>query len=350
MAAAEVAKDTSTEALMNCRQLALKISANSVYGFTGATIASLPCLAISSSVTAYGREMIQLTKETVLERYTIANGYKADAKVIYGDTDSVMINFGVGLEESMALGKEAAKFVTTKFITPISLAWEKCYYPYLLMSKKRYAGLLWMKPTNYEKLDAKGIETVRRDNCQFMSNTLQGCLNRILIDKDPNGAKEYCRRQLYSLLNNEVDMSQLVISKGLTKTEYAGKQTHVEVNKKIQRRHPGEEFGLGDRVPYVLIQQLANIAPGGKKKKTPTYTKAEDPVYALEKNLQIDTKHYIDMIERPLMRIFKPIFRDPKAELMRGEHMLSKKTNTPVNHGITMFAKVVPACPDASRV
>ena len=40
----------------------VKISANSVYGFTGATIGKLPCLAISSSVTAYGRQMIEKTK------------------------------------------------------------------------------------------------------------------------------------------------------------------------------------------------------------------------------------------------------------------------------------------------
>jgi DNA polymerase delta subunit 1 len=37
------------------RQLALKISANSVYGFTGATVGQLPCLEISASVTAFGR-------------------------------------------------------------------------------------------------------------------------------------------------------------------------------------------------------------------------------------------------------------------------------------------------------
>jgi DNA polymerase delta subunit 1 len=42
--------------------LYMKISANSVYGFTGATIGKLPLLAISSSVTAYGREMIEATK------------------------------------------------------------------------------------------------------------------------------------------------------------------------------------------------------------------------------------------------------------------------------------------------
>jgi DNA polymerase elongation subunit (family B) len=55
--------DPFKRAVLDGRQLALKITANSVYGFTGATVGKLPCLQISSSVTAYGREMIFKTKE-----------------------------------------------------------------------------------------------------------------------------------------------------------------------------------------------------------------------------------------------------------------------------------------------
>ena len=42
------------KAVLDGRQLALKVSANSVYGFTGATVGQLPCLEISSSTTSYG--------------------------------------------------------------------------------------------------------------------------------------------------------------------------------------------------------------------------------------------------------------------------------------------------------
>ena len=52
-------------AVYDGRQLALKVSANSVYGFTGAQVGQLPCLEISSTVTAYGRQMIESAKAQV---------------------------------------------------------------------------------------------------------------------------------------------------------------------------------------------------------------------------------------------------------------------------------------------
>jgi len=65
----KLAKTPELKAVLDGRQLALKISANSVYGFTGAQIGQLPCLQISSSTTAVGREMIEKTRDIILERY-----------------------------------------------------------------------------------------------------------------------------------------------------------------------------------------------------------------------------------------------------------------------------------------
>lgn len=75
--------DPFKRSVLDGRQLALKISANSVYGFTGAQVGKLPCLEISGSVTAYGRTMIELTKQEVESQYTIANGYKFDVSMTY---------------------------------------------------------------------------------------------------------------------------------------------------------------------------------------------------------------------------------------------------------------------------
>lgn len=189
----ELAQETDPfrKAVLNGRQLALKVSANSVYGLTGATTGKLPCLPIASSTTSFGRQMIEKTKEEVEKRYNIANGYTHDAQVIYGDTDSVMVKFGTKeLAEAMRLGEEAAQHVSSKFVKPIKLEFEKVYFPYLLINKKRYAGLYWTKPEKYDKMDTKGIETVRRDNCLLVQTVIERVLRMILIERDVQGAQE----------------------------------------------------------------------------------------------------------------------------------------------------------------
>ncbi|XP_064480973.1 DNA polymerase delta catalytic subunit-like isoform X2 [Ornithodoros turicata] len=313
--------DPFRKKVLDGRQLALKISANSVYGFTGAQVGKLPCLPISQSVTAFGRMMIEQTKQEVEARYTKANGYPADSKVIYGDTDSVMIQFGVDtLPEAMRMGKEAAEYVTSKFIRPINLEFEKVYFPYLLINKKRYAGLLYTKPETYDKMDCKGIETVRRDNCPLVANLINTCLEKILIENDPNGAVDFAKQTIADLLCNRVDISQLVITKELTKNdgEYAAKQAHVELANRMRKRDAGSAPNLGDRVPYVIIAAA---------KGTAAYLKSEDPIYVLENNIPIDTQYYLEnQLSKPLLRVFEPILGETKAEsvLLRGDHTRTK--------------------------
>lgn len=81
---------------------------------------ALPCLQIAGAVTAIGRQMIDFTRNWVMNHFTKKNGYEADADVIYGDTDSVMINFGVeSLERAMDMGRKGAMLISKEFQEPI---------------------------------------------------------------------------------------------------------------------------------------------------------------------------------------------------------------------------------------
>ncbi|XP_064545530.1 DNA polymerase delta catalytic subunit [Drosophila montana] len=334
----KVETDPFKRQVLDGRQLALKISANSVYGFTGAQVGKLPCLEISGSVTAYGRTMIELTKNEVESHYTRANGYENDAVVIYGDTDSVMVNFGVKtLERSMELGREAADLVSSKFVRPIKLEFEKVYYPYLLINKKRYAGLYFTKPDKYDKMDCKGIETVRRDNSPLVANLMNSCLQKLLIERDPDGAVDYAKQVIADLLCNRIDISQLVITKELAKTDYAAKQAHVELAAKMKKRDAGTAPKLGDRVPYVICAAAKN---------TPAYQKAEDPLYVLENSVPIDANYYLEQqLSKPLLRIFEPILGD-KAEsvLLKGEHTRTRTVVTSKVGGLAGFMTKKASC------
>uniref|UniRef100_A0A7N6C4M1 DNA polymerase n=1 Tax=Anabas testudineus TaxID=64144 RepID=A0A7N6C4M1_ANATE len=340
----ELKKETDPfkKQVLDGRQLALKISANSVYGFTGAQVGKLPCLEISQSVTGFGRQMIEQTKQLVESRYTISGGYQADAKVIYGDTDSVMVKLGVAtVSEAMEIGKEAAEWVSSHFTPPIKLEFEKVYYPYLLINKKRYAGLYFSSSADtHDKMDCKGIETVRRDNCPLVANLINTCLQRILIDRDPKGAVNHAKEVISDLLCNRIDISQLVITKELTRTaqEYAGKQAHVELAERMRKRDAGSAPNLGDRVPYVIIKAAKGAA---------AYMKSEDPIYVLENNIPIDTQYYLEQqLSKPLLRIFEPILGESNAEnvLLKGDHTRCKTVLTSKVGGLMAFAQRRSTC------
>ncbi|XP_076249179.1 DNA polymerase delta 1, catalytic subunit [Calliopsis andreniformis] len=339
-AKAELKKETDPlkQKVLDGRQYALKVSANSVYGFTGAQMGKLPCLEISASVTAYGRTMIERTKHEVEEHYCVKNGYKNDAVVIYGDTDSVMVKFGVKtIEEAMELGREAAEYVSSKFLKPIKLEFEKVYFPYLLINKKRYAGLYFTRPDKYDKMDCKGLETVRRDNCPLVANMMNTCLQKLLIDRNPTDALNYAKQIISDLLCNRIDISQLVVTKELTKTDYAAKQAHVELAAKMKKRDAGTAPKLGDRVPYVFTMAA---------KGTPAYQKAEDPIYVLENNIPIDTNYYLEnQLSKPLVRIFEPILGD-KAEsyLLKGDHTRTKSVATSRVGALSAFTRKKETC------
>uniref|UniRef100_A0A6Q2XXJ0 DNA polymerase n=1 Tax=Esox lucius TaxID=8010 RepID=A0A6Q2XXJ0_ESOLU len=343
-AKAELKKETDPfkKQVLDGRQLALKISANSVYGFTGAQVGKLPCLEISQSVTGFGRQMIEQTKQLVESKYTLSNGYPADAKVIYGDTDSVMVKLGVDtVSKAMEVGREAAEWVSSHFIPPIKLEFEKVYYPYLLINKKRYAGLYFSSSAEtHDKMDCKGIETVRRDNCTLVANLINTCLQTILIDRDPQGAVAHAKEVISDLLCNRIDISQLVITKELTRTaqEYAGKQAHVELAERMKKRDAGSAPQLGDRVPYVIVKATKGVA---------AYMKSEDPIYVLENNIPIDTQYYLEQqLSKPLLRIFEPILGESKAEsvLLKGDHTRCKTVLTSRVGGLMAFATKKSTC------
>ena len=111
----------SMKEVYNGKQLAYKISMNSVYGFTGAGKGILPCVPIASTTTCRGRGMIEETKNYVEANFP-------GAKVRYGDTDSVMVEFDVGdrkgkeaIEYSWELGERAAEECSALFKKPNNL-------------------------------------------------------------------------------------------------------------------------------------------------------------------------------------------------------------------------------------
>lgn len=158
-----------------------------------------------------------------------------------------------------------------------------------------------------------------------------------MIDRNPDGAVQYVKQVIADLLQNKIDISQLVITKELAKSDYTAKQAHVELANKMKKRDPGNAPKLGDRVPYVIIAAAKN---------TPAYQKAEDPIYVLENSIPIDSKYYLEnQLSKPLIRIFEPILGE-KAEsiLLRGEHTRTRAVVTSKVSALSAFTKKKETC------
>jgi len=315
MAAAE---GTPMEAVYNGQQLAYKISMNSIYGFTGASKGMLPLVAIASTVTLRGRQMIEETKNYVEANFP-------GAKVRYGDTDSVMVEFDVqgrkgqdAIDYSWEQGELAAEQCTKLFKAPNDLELEKIYFPYVLYSKKRYAARMYEKgrdgKVSFKKIDVKGLQVVRRDSCPYVRETLKKLLELILDSSDPRPAIDLARDNARDLMGGNVPIEKLMMSKQLA-SDYKVPMAHVAVRDKIKARAPGSEPQQGDRVPFVIVK-----GPGKM------YEKAEDPAWVREKSVPLDYQYYFtNQFKKPVQDLLEPLV---SADRIFDKKFMVKTTST----------------------
>ena len=310
----------------NGKQLAYKVSMNSVYGFTGAGKGILPCVPIASTTTCRGRGMIEETKTYVEANFP-------GAKVRYGDTDSVMVEFDVGdrkgveaIEYSWEIGERAAEECSALFKKPNNLELEKVYWPYFLYSKKRYAAKLWTKgkddQMHMDYIDVKGLQLVRRDNTPHMREVCKELLDVVLTSGDPGPPKELARERANELLSGEIPHDKLILSQSLSDSYKVGgksvsinspesihiNQAHVQVVNKMRQRKPGSEPQSGDRVPYLLTKT--------DNSKAKAFEKSEDPKYVEEHNIPIDYHYYfVNKFLNPVCDLLDPLFENTKQEI-----------------------------------
>ncbi len=310
----------------NGKQLAYKVSMNSVYGFTGAGKGILPCVPIASTTTCRGRGMIEETKTYVEANFP-------GAKVRYGDTDSVMVEFDVGdrkgleaIEYSWEIGERAAEECSALFKKPNNLELEKVYWPYFLYSKKRYAAKLWTKgkddQMHMDYIDVKGLQLVRRDNTPHMREVCKELLDVVLTSGDPGPPKELARERANELLSGEIPHDKLILSQSLSDSYKVGgksvsinspesihiNQAHVQVVNKMRQRKPGSEPQSGDRVPYLLTKT--------DNSKAKAFEKSEDPKYGEEHNIPVDYHYYfVNKFLNPVCDLLDPLFENTKQEI-----------------------------------
>ena len=291
------ATDKGLQRVLDGQQKAVKVSMNAVYGQSGASFGHLPCLSLARATTFIGRCMIQRAK-------SICEKHDPSCKVIYGDTDSVFLNFDVDdetnqptnqptLEEASARGTKLAVKCTEHFnqdrpgnAGPIKLENEKSYHPFLIMGKKRYTGQMFedvQGTLTHTKTDFKGMARVRRDVADVAKNIQKEMNECLLKHKDPDRALLILREKLDDIVNDRVPHAQYELSAKMAEKYADDDIAHVAVNKELRRL--GREAALvGDRQPYIICRL---------KNATKTFQMAKCPIYAREQGYAINRMYYI---------------------------------------------------------
>lgn len=254
--------------------------------------------------------------------------------MIVHNTDSVFFTFNLkdpntnkdvrgqkALEVTIDLAKEAGELATKFLKAPHDLEYEKTFMPFCLISKKRYVGMLYEEDPHKCKRKSMGIVLKRRDNAPIVKDVYGGIIDILMKEKNINKSIDFLDNMLSQIVNEEIGMDKLIISKSLRSFYKCPQQiAHKVLADRIGIREPGNKPRAGDRIPYVYIYS--------KNKKELQGNKIEHPDYINEKKLKIDYGFYItNQIMKPVIQIYSLVLFD-MPQFQKKAKMFKQKIHT----------------------
>ena len=337
------------QGILDGLQKAYKITANSIYGQMGAKTSPVKMIPIAACTTATGRSLLMTAKNFIHEKYhdrTIVlperSVYVKNSTTIYGDTDSVFVKFNLYdkkggtklkgkdlLRATIAMGIDAGTAISKTLKKPHDLEYEKAFYPFVLLSKKRYVGMKYEYSVDKCKQTSMGIVLKRRDNAKILKFVFGGAIDIIMKEQNVRKAFKFVQETVKEITTGKYGMDYLVITKSL-RTGYKNPESiaHKVLADRMGDRDPGNRPKSNDRIPYVFI-----VKQSKKGEKILQGNRIENPSFIEKHGLDIDYQFYItNQIAKPVSQVFALIINQlPNFRLQKKAASLHKQINRASN-------------------
>lgn len=309
--------------VLDRRQNGLKITGNSFFGFFGAMIGRLPLIEAAMAITAEGRRIAAELKKYLKDTY--------NARIVYGDTDSVVPKFPnlerKSWEDKYKFWKQVEEELSSMF-PGIILEMEKITR-IINFAPKMYAYLKYSRDgqlsSSPKDLEAKGIILARRDGTPWVRNRYREILFNILKDYDPTPEKQIASMEksfniiidtAIELLENKVPWQELAKINEASAKEKSPIAPLLNHLKEI-----GRPTQTGDRLQY-LVCNFPDQKTIGKRLRT-----VEEYIESQETNnpLKIDANYYL---ENALLKKIDPLWQVAYGSIINKMENIGYKPNS----------------------
>lgn len=353
--------DPQQKVVLDKKQIAYKVSANSMYGAMGVRRGMLPLMPGAMCVTYVGRTSIGKVADIIINKW--------DGKIIYGDTDSNYVCFPQ-ISDITKLWDHAihvAAEITKEFPAPMKLEFENAIYTkFLILSKKRYMYQSVNKTGVLNpEIGKRGVLLARRDNSAFIRHTYKNVVNMIFNKASKDEIEQYLLQTICSLFQNTIPYEEYIITKsvgnsegdipdeegrlgdykvkslsddpetrekqlkGMTEKEYYISSCPAQVQLANKMKNRGIPIAVGSRIEYVVLR---------KSKAKTQGQKIEEFEYFIKRKqfLHIDPLYYLQSLINPLDQLLCIVLKE--KDFMEKQHKIHIAYSKVINQLNTLFS------------